>query len=127
MCAKRIGKIALSMQLNKNTSLNSIVKFVINENLFKGLPTMKLINCRICNGEDLTNYLNLGSTPAADAFVKEENKHLDDPFYPLEVCLCKVTFFKLLIYEHFVKQITNKYAYFGKSCKLLSNKNTDYL
>ncbi len=49
---------------------------------------MKLINCRICNGEDLTNYLNLGSTPAADAFVKEENKHLDDPFYPLEVCLC---------------------------------------
>ena len=49
---------------------------------------MKLINCRICNGEDLTNYLNLGSTPAADAFVKEENKHLDDPLYPLEVCFC---------------------------------------
>ena len=49
---------------------------------------MKLINCRICKSDALTNYLNLGYTPAADAFVKEEDKHLDDPVYPLEVCLC---------------------------------------
>ena len=49
---------------------------------------MKLKNCRICNGNSLTDYLNLGLTPAADAFIKEELKSLNDPVYPLEVCLC---------------------------------------
>ncbi len=49
---------------------------------------MKLKNCRICNGNSFTKYLNLGSTPAADAFIKEEYKSLNDPVYPLEVCLC---------------------------------------
>ena len=49
---------------------------------------MKLKNCRICNSSNLTNYLNLGLTPAADAFIKEEHKHIDDQVYPLEVCLC---------------------------------------
>ena len=49
---------------------------------------MKLKNCRICNGNSLTDYLNLGLMPAADAFIKEEFKSLNDPVYPLEVCLC---------------------------------------
>jgi|TARA_B100001105_G_C22375834_1_gene437168 SAM-dependent methyltransferase len=49
---------------------------------------MKLKNCRICKGNSLTDYLNLGLMPAADAFIKEEYKYLNDPVYPLEVCLC---------------------------------------
>ena len=49
---------------------------------------MKLKKCRICNGNSLTDYLNLGLTPAADAFIKVELKSLNDPVYPLEVCLC---------------------------------------
>ena len=49
---------------------------------------MELKNCRVCNGNSFMPYLNLGSTPAADAFVKEELKNLTDPVYPLEVCLC---------------------------------------
>ena len=49
---------------------------------------MKLKNCRICKGNSFTKYLDLGSTPAADAFIKEEFKSLNDPVYPLEVCLC---------------------------------------
>ena len=49
---------------------------------------MKLKNCRICKSTSLTKYLDLGLTPAADAFIKEEFKSSNDPVYPLEVCLC---------------------------------------
>lgn len=49
---------------------------------------MKLTRCRVCKGSNLINYLNLGFTPAADAFVKFENRNKEDPLYPLEVCFC---------------------------------------
>jgi SAM-dependent methyltransferase len=50
---------------------------------------MKLKKCRICKGSSLIDYLNLGLMPAADAFIKEKDKSLIDPVYPLEVCLCQ--------------------------------------
>ena len=49
---------------------------------------MKLKNCRICKSESFESYLDLGKTPAADAFVKKELLNKSDPIYPLEVCLC---------------------------------------
>lgn len=49
---------------------------------------MNIKSCRICGGEKLTPYLNLGATPAADSFVTDEALGQDDPRYPLEVCLC---------------------------------------
>lgn len=49
---------------------------------------MKLTQCRVCKETKLIDYLNLGLTPAADAFVKPEHLHLEDPVYPLEVCFC---------------------------------------
>lgn len=47
---------------------------------------VKLENCRICNSTDLTKYLDLGSLPLANRFVKDESE--EEPIFTLEVLFC---------------------------------------
>ncbi|MEK6957779.1 MAG: class I SAM-dependent methyltransferase [archaeon] len=47
---------------------------------------IKLKHCRICGSQDLTNYLDLGSLPLANGFVKGESE--EEPRFPLEVMYC---------------------------------------
>lgn len=49
---------------------------------------MILKHCRICKGSDLQPYLNLGFTPPADSFIREQGLHQPETHYPLEVYLC---------------------------------------
>ena len=44
--------------------------------------------CRICQGGNLERYLNLGFTPPADSFVREQGLQQPEVHYPLEVYLC---------------------------------------
>jgi len=44
--------------------------------------------CRMCKSRDLTMYLDLGNTPPADQFRKEEELALPEIKYPLRVMLC---------------------------------------
>jgi len=60
----------------------------------------------------------LGSTPAADAFIKEEYKSLNDPVYPLEVCLCNDCGFSQLNYTVDPKILyQNDYPYESSTTK----------
>ena len=43
--------------------------------------------CRMCNGR-LKRFLDLGVTPLADAFLKEEQLSEPEKYYPLRVCTC---------------------------------------
>lgn len=43
--------------------------------------------CRMCNGH-LKRFLDLGVTPLADAFLKEEQLSEPEKYYPLRVCTC---------------------------------------
>ena len=45
--------------------------------------------CRICRGSNLERYLNLGFTPAADSFIREQALLQPEVYYPLEVFLCR--------------------------------------
>jgi SAM-dependent methyltransferase len=49
---------------------------------------MILKHCRICKGSTLQPYLNLGFTPAADSFIREQGLKQPEAHYPLEVYLC---------------------------------------
>lgn len=49
---------------------------------------MILKYCRICKGSNLQPYLNLGFTPAADSFIREQGLQQPETHYPLEVYLC---------------------------------------
>ena len=50
---------------------------------------MKIKCCRVCKGVNLTPYLNLGFTPPADSFIREQGLSQPEIYYPLEVCLCE--------------------------------------
>jgi len=50
---------------------------------------MILKQCRICKGGSLRPYLNLGFTPPADSFIREQGLQQPETHYPLEVYLCK--------------------------------------
>lgn len=50
---------------------------------------MKIMYCRVCKGLNLTPYLNLGFTPPADSFIREQGLSQPEIYYPLEVCLCE--------------------------------------
>lgn len=49
---------------------------------------MILKNCRICHGNRLQHYLNLGFTPPADSFIREQGLQQSETHYPLDVLLC---------------------------------------
>jgi len=44
--------------------------------------------CRMCRGSDLTKFLDLGCTPPADQFKREEQLLEPDIYYPLDVFIC---------------------------------------
>jgi len=45
--------------------------------------------CRICGGRDLVKVLDLGSTPPANAYVKEADLEKFEPSYPLVLYFCR--------------------------------------
>lgn len=45
--------------------------------------------CRMCDGENLAQYLDLGFSPPADQFRKKEELEYPEVRYPLKVLLCK--------------------------------------
>ena len=49
---------------------------------------MNIKYCRICKGSNLQPYLDLGFTPPADSFIREQGLKQPETYYPLEVCLC---------------------------------------
>ena len=49
---------------------------------------MILKHCRICKGISLQPYLDLGFTPPADSFIREQGLRQPETHYPLEVYLC---------------------------------------
>ncbi len=48
----------------------------------------EITNCRSCNEEKLEVFLDLGSTPLADALVTEEGLSQHEEFFPLPVAFC---------------------------------------
>src|SRR5882762_5176466 len=44
--------------------------------------------CRMCNGTDLVQFLDLGFTPPADQFLRKEQLREPEVYYPLQVVVC---------------------------------------
>jgi len=45
--------------------------------------------CRVCNDARLRDFLDLGSLPLANAFLRTTRDHAAERHYPLRVCLCE--------------------------------------
>lgn len=49
----------------------------------------KLELCRACDSKNLLLFLQLGPTPAPNGFLKADDRHKAEKFYPLDVCFCQ--------------------------------------
>ena len=49
---------------------------------------MKVINCKICNSQDLTSYLNLGDMPLANNLGLTHEEAINKDKFPLDVLFC---------------------------------------
>lgn len=56
---------------------------------FSHNPAVRPSTCLVCGGEDRPLVLDLGSTPLANAFVKEEDLAAPEASYPLELLFCQ--------------------------------------
>ncbi|MBF0166117.1 MAG: class I SAM-dependent methyltransferase [Alphaproteobacteria bacterium] len=59
---------------------------------------MKLNNCRLCGADRLTQFLDLGYAPPADAFLTAERLSEPETYYPLRVVRCDECHFIQLDY-----------------------------
>ncbi len=46
-------------------------------------------SCRICKSKNLYRFLNLGTMPIPNGFVKKEDLKKQEQYYPLAVCVCE--------------------------------------
>ncbi|MEK6946966.1 MAG: class I SAM-dependent methyltransferase [Nanoarchaeota archaeon] len=56
------------------------------------------MKCRMCEGDSLEQFLDLGFTPLADSFLKEEDLLRPETYYPLNVYVCHACGFMQLGY-----------------------------
>jgi len=57
--------------------------------IYKIMSLSKLkMKCRICNNENLNEFLSLGRTPLANNFLSKEELDQKEETFPLDVCFC---------------------------------------
>jgi SAM-dependent methyltransferase len=47
-----------------------------------------MLTCRMCKGNNLSQFLDLGCTPPADQFLRKEQLNEPEVYYPLRVMVC---------------------------------------
>ena len=68
------------------------------------------MRCRSC-GSAVRSFLDLGSTPLANSFLKEDQLATDEPFFPLEVGFCETCTLVQLMHTVPPESIFRDYVY----------------
>jgi hypothetical protein len=50
---------------------------------------VKVVSCRVCTGDALAPVLDLGEMPAVNYFPSGDELSVEEPRYPLRLCLCQ--------------------------------------
>ena len=74
-------------------------------------------SCRFCDKILDFKFLDLGTSPLSNSFIKEENRNESENFYPLRVYVCKNCFLVQLEEFERPKNIFSDYAYFSSYSK----------
>src|SRR5687767_923213 len=71
------------------------------------------MNCRHCNAVLQHDLIDLGMSPLCESYIKPEQLHHMEPFYPLHVYVCDSCY--LVQLDEFVSpsDIFSDYAYFS--------------
>ena len=82
--------------------------------------------CRICKGKNLTKFISLGDQPPANRFIKEEERNLSEPSYPLDVYFCADCNLAQLRDVVDKEELFKNYIYFSSGMPKLSNHFQKY-
>ena len=74
---------------------------------------MNSIKCRFCGVSLKHSFIDLGVSPLANSYLKEEQIQQMEPFYPLHAYVCDVCYLVQLIEFQSPEQIFSDYAYFS--------------
>lgn len=70
--------------------------------------------CRSCGGDEMSSFCDLGSSPASNAFLSEEQLSQAEAFFPLHARVCHRCFLVQLEQFHRPEEIfSDDYAYFS--------------
>ena len=69
--------------------------------------------CRYCEAPLRHSFVDLGMSPLSNAFVRAENLHKMEPFYPLHAYVCEKCFLVQLEEFESPSKIFNDYVYFS--------------
>ena len=72
-----------------------------------------MTKCRFCETPLSYSFANLGMSPLSNAFLKQENLHQVERFYPLHAFVCENCFLVQLLEFQSPEQIFGDYAYFS--------------
>lgn len=73
--------------------------------------------CRFCNGDLKFSFADLGMSPLSNSYLKQENLHKMEPFYPLHAYVCDSCFLVQLEEFESAEHIFSDYAYFSSYSK----------
>ncbi len=73
--------------------------------------------CRFCDGNLQFSFADLGMSPLANSYLKQENLHKMEAFYPLHAYVCESCFLVQLEEFETAEHIFSDYAYFSSYSK----------
>lgn len=82
--------------------------------------------CRMCKGSRLTEYLDVGPQPLANAFLKKEDLPKPEPMYPLRVFFCEDCGLSQLVDIVNPEILFRDYVYFSTPMPQLSEHFSAY-
>lgn len=87
---------------------------------------MSLIKCRFCETPLKYSFADLGMSPLANSYLRQEDLHKMEPFYPLHAYVCENCFLVQLPEFRAPEHIFGNYAYFSSYSDSWLNHAKEY-
>jgi hypothetical protein len=87
---------------------------------------MIFMKCRFCKTKLKHTFVNLGVSPLANSYIKEDQLYNAEPFYPLHAYVCDNCFLVQLAEFENPQHIFGDYAYFSSYSESLLNHAKNY-
>ena len=87
---------------------------------------MYSIKCRFCGKNIKHSFVDLGVSPLANSYLKEDQLQQMEPFYPLHAYVCDTCFLVQLSEFQSPKEIFSEYAYFSSYSESWVNHAKEY-
>ncbi|QQG44078.1 MAG: methyltransferase domain-containing protein [Candidatus Roizmanbacteria bacterium] len=91
----------------------------------KTFSKFRIKKCRLCGSDRLHKFLSLGSMPAPNSFLRQEQLKQEEDYYPLEICVCESCWLVQLSHVVPAKIMFKNYLYIpSTSTTMLSHFKT---